>query len=143
MWTLVNLVFVILLVSIFDIKHRYVPPVMMCLIYVNTALVAWWIGAGVSLTGSLAGLLVLVALPAGDAVGMAICGLLVGPAIIMAAEATAFLGLLAFLTCYGERISLVQHPFFPYLGAVVLIYAWILPMYFPNHFPIIFPLIFR
>ncbi len=143
MWIVVNLVFVILVVSILDIRYRYVPPVPMILIAVNTALVAWLIGADVSLTGSLAGLLVLVALPAGDAVGMAICGLLVGPAIILTAELTAFLGLLAFLTCYGEKISLVQHPFFPYLGAVVLVYAWILPMYFPNHFPIIFPLIFQ
>src|SRR5512137_1428734 len=140
MW--ITLVGTVVLVAAIDIWKRYVPPMLLVGMILGTLGSSFWHGSTVSLTGFAAGLLTAIALPAGDVAATALCGLIVGPEIILWAEATAFLGLHVVLRTLGHRISLVQHPFFPYLGGMILLYTLVLPMYFPMHFPSHFPLHF-
>ena len=124
-WALGMLGVTILTISLVDIWTRYVPPVVIYLLS-GVILIGWTFGLwALSPTG---GLLVFVAaylvrLPMGDVFGLGLCGLLTGPLPTMTALVLASAGLLAYLALFGQRWSLVQHPFFPYVGTLVLIFS--------------------
>ena len=61
----------------------------------------------------------LARLPVGDRWACALTGGLVGAWVIGGALGLAYLGLLMVLRFVGRRVSLVGHPFFPYVAALV------------------------
>lgn len=110
-----------------DVRTRVVPPTfiapLLAFILFGWGIGWWpvsWLGGALALIGT-AGL----KLPIGDVVGFALCGLLAGPLAAMSALLVASAGLLVVLTQFGDRMSLVQHPFFPYLGALVVAFSLI------------------
>lgn len=124
-WAFWMLTMVVGVVSWVDIRNRHVgAPVIGFLM--GLTLTGWISGLwGLSLTG---GLMVgvaawLVRLPLGDVFGLALCGLLTGPLASMTALMISSLGISIFLALFGHRVSLVRHPFFPYCGAMVLIFS--------------------
>jgi len=77
-----------------------------------------WLGGALGFIGTMA-----VKLPLGDVFAFALCGLLVGPAVALSALAVCCGALLVVLLAFGHQWSLVQHPFFPYLGGLVLAFS--------------------
>lgn len=117
----IPLLIVIVSVSLVDIRTRYVSPLLVVPL-VGLVLGGWgigfwevsWLGGVLAFIGTM-----VVSLPLGDVFAFALCGLLVGPEIAMSALLTCLIGLLLILVTVGERISIVRHPFFPYLGTLV------------------------
>jgi len=120
MW--IPLLIVVISVSIMDIRTRFVSPLLIVPL-IGLVLGGWlggawdvsWIGGALAFVGTMA-----VSLPLGDVFAFSLCGLLVGPEIALSALAFALACLFVVLVTYGERVSLVRHPFFPYLGALVV-----------------------
>jgi hypothetical protein len=108
-----------------DIRTRFVPPTLIVPL-LAMILVGWyfgwwpvsWLGGLLAIVGTAS-----IKLPLGDVCGFALCGLLVGPLVAMSALIAAVGGLLAFLLIWGDRVSIVRHPFFPYLGGLVLVWC--------------------
>lgn len=121
----VMLLVVVACVSIQDIRTRYVSPALVGPLLV-AVLVGWWMGWWpLSIFGAVGASLgtMLLSLPVGDVVGYTLCGLLVGPFPTIWALVVAALGLFLLLHFAGHRINLVRHPFFPYLGTLVVAFT--------------------
>lgn len=123
-WTTIMLALTVAAISWQDIRTRYVSPLLIGPLLLLT-LIGWSFGLwGLSPIG---GLMVgvsayLIRLPLGDVIGLAICGLLTGPLPAMTALLVSSMALVIFLVVFGHRWSLVRHPFFPYVGGLVLIF---------------------
>lgn len=124
-WAFWMLLAVVGAISWVDIRSRYVGAPVIGLL-TGLTLIGWSSGLwGLSLIG---GLMVgaaawLIRLPLGDVFGLALCGLLTGPLPTMTALMISTLVITIFLAMFGHRVSLVRHPFFPYCGAMVLIFS--------------------
>lgn len=124
-WSFLMLSLVVVAISWVDIRTRYVSPLI-----VGPLLAATLIGKifGLWDLSLIGGVLVfisayLIRLPLGDVIGLAICALLAGPLAAMTALFVGTMGLLIYLGLFGNRWSIVRHPFFPYVGAMVLIFS--------------------
>jgi hypothetical protein len=124
-WGFEMLLFTVVTISVTDILTRYVPPVMVAIL-LSMTLIGWSFGLwDLSLLGGPVVMIPawMIRLPLGDVFGLAICGLLTGPLPTMSAFLVCSMALFMFLTLFGHRVSLVRHPFFPYVGAMVLIFS--------------------
>jgi hypothetical protein len=126
-WATIMLAVTVGAISCQDIRTRYVSPPMVLLLLALT-LIGWT--SGLWDLYPIGGLMVilgayLVRLPLGDVIGLGICGLIAGPLAGMTALVVSSMGLLIFLSIFGRRVSLVRHPFFPYVGGLVLIFSMI------------------
>lgn len=124
-WTTIMLIVTVGAISWQDIRTRYVSPVLI-LPLLGLTLIGW--SFGLWALHPIGGLMVgvsayLIRLPLGDVFGLVICGLLTGPLAVMTALLICSIGLLVFLLTVGHRWSLVRHPFFPYVGTLVLIFS--------------------
>jgi hypothetical protein len=124
-WTTIMLALTVAAISWQDIRTRYVSPILVGPLLLLT-LIGW--SFGLWDLHPIGGLMVgvsayLIRLPFGDVVGLAICGLLTGPLPTMTALFVSSTVLLVFLMAFGHRWSLVRHPFFPYVGTLVLIFS--------------------
>jgi hypothetical protein len=124
-WGFGMLVLTVTAISLIDIRTRYVPPLLVAIL-LSLTLTGWSFGLwDLSILG---GPVVMIPawamrLPLGDVFGLMICGLLTGPLPTMTAFFVCFLGLLLFLWIFGRRVSLIRHPFFPYVGTLILIFS--------------------
>jgi hypothetical protein len=124
-WTTIMLALTVGAISWVDIRTRFVSPLLILPLLLLT-LIGWSSGLwGLSLIGGLMGGVAawLIRLPLGDVFGLFLCGLLAGPLPTMTALMVSTLGIAIFLAVFGHRVSLVRHPFFPYCGALVLIFS--------------------
>lgn len=124
-WAFWMLVAVVWTISWVDIRSRYVGAPVIALL-MGATLIGW--SFGLWTLSILGGLLVAIAawlirLPLGDVFGLMLCGLLAGPLVAMTALMVSTLAITIFLALFGHRVSLVRHPFFPYCGALVLIFS--------------------